>query len=180
MMYTILSFLSSSLSDYLRTTFLFNDDIVSIQPLNSDGISESSNKIYLTLVNVERETGHGIQFGQSKNSGSYSQKGSPSWMMNFYVLFSAVFSEKQYEESLRVLSAVFTYLQSNNSFSIPQSSGSFAIEPVNMSFNELSNLWSILGGSYYPSILCKIRALNIDSEEIKQLQRVIDRKDVNI
>jgi len=101
-------------------------------------------------------------------------------MMNFYTLFSSVFSEKQYEESLQILSTVFTYLQSNNTINIPQSSLSFAIEPVNISFNELSNLWSILGGSYYPSILCKIRALQINSEEVKQLQRVINEKHVDI
>jgi len=179
-MYTMLSYLSLSLSDFLKTTFNLNEDIVCIQPLSNIGQSNVLNKIYLTLVNIERETGHGIQFSQNNISNSHSQRGTPSWMMNFYILFSSVFSDKQYEESLQILSTVFTYLQSNNTINLPQSSISFSIEPVNLSFNELSNLWSIMGGSYYPSILCKIRTLNVNSEEVKQLQRVINRKDVTI
>lgn len=180
MMYTILSHLSLLLSDFLKRTFTLNDDIICIQPLVNNGQANVLNKIYLTLVNVERETGHGIQFSQNNISNSHSQRGAPSWKINFYVLFSAVFSEKQYEESIQILSAVLTYLQSNNTITLPQSSGSFAIEPVNLSFNELSNLWSILGGNYYPSVLCKIRTLNIDSGEIKQLQKVISQKDVKV
>ncbi|NDV67371.1 Pvc16 family protein [Dysgonomonas sp. 25] len=106
-MYTILSYLSSLLSDFLKTTFNLNEDIVCIQPLSNVG-------------------------------------------------------------------------QSNNTIGIPQSSISFSIEPVNLSFNESSNLWSFMGGSYYPPILCEIRTLKVNSEEVKQLRRVINRKDITI
>lgn len=176
----ILSHLASSLSDFFRRSFSLNEDICCIKPLINISQSGQNNKIHLSLTNIERETTTGIQFNQNRVSPSYSQKGTPSWMLNIYVLFAVVFSEKQYEESLQVLSGVILFLQNNNIIKIPQSNLNFAIEPVNLSTNELSNLWSISGGNYYPSILCKIRVLNVDSKEIKQLQRIINQKEINI
>lgn len=177
-MYAILSQLSSSLSDYLRRTFRLEDDLVSIRPLNNETLSATSGRIYLTLVNIERETSQGIRFGKSHASESHSQKTAPSWMLNLYVLFSAIFPEKQYEDSLQMLSATCLYLQSHHHQTIQQSGYSFSIEPVNLPFNELSNLWGVLGGSYHPSLLCKVRLVNLDAAEIRQLQTLISRKEV--
>ncbi|GAB6122665.1 Pvc16 family protein [Dysgonomonas termitidis] len=174
-----LSALSFFSSDYLRRTFNVDEDIVCLQPLFNLSRSSPDNKIHLSLVNVERETAGGIQFNKTSISGSYAQKGAPSWMLNLYIMFAAVFSEKQYEESLQLLSALFAFLQTNSKFTIPQSNITFNMEPVNLSFNELSNLWSINGSNYFPSVLCKVRVLDIDSEEIKQLQRVVSQKEVN-
>lgn len=174
-----LSALSSFSSDYLRRTFSLDEDIVCLQPLFNLSQSSPDNKIHLSLVNVERETAGGIQFNKTSISGSYTQKGAPSWMLNLYIMFAAIFSEKQYEESLQLLSGLFVFLQTTSKFTIPQSNITFNLEPVNLSFNELSNLWSINGSNYFPSVLCKVRVLNIDSEEIKQLQRVVSQKEVN-
>jgi len=175
-----LSALSSFSSDYLRRAFGLDEDIVCLQPLVNISQISPDNKIHLSLVNVERETAAGIQFNRTSVAGSYSQKGAPSWMLNLYVMFAAVFSEKQYEESLQLLSGVFTFLQSNGTFIIPQTNISLYIEPINLSFNELSNLWSINGSNYMPSVLCKVRVLDIDSAEIRQLQRVVSQKEVNV
>ena len=30
----------------------------------------------------------------------------------------------------------------------------------------MNNVWTLLGGQYYPSVVCKIRRLVIDAEEI--------------
>lgn len=174
-----LSAISSFSSDYLRRMFSLDKDIVCLQPLVNLSQSLPDNKIHLLLVNIERETSRGIQFNKKTISDSHTQKKAPSWTLNLYILFAAVFSEKQYEESLQLLSGLFIFLQSNNIFTIPQTNVTLNIEPVNLSFNELSNLWSINGSNYFPSVLCKVRLLDIDSDEIKQLQRVISQKEVN-
>jgi hypothetical protein len=72
------------------------------------------------------------------------------------------------------------FIQRKNSYNEQDSEIPFAIEPVNLSFHELSNLWGILGGVYYPSILCKIRALTIDEQEIIDLSGIIFGKEENI
>jgi hypothetical protein len=48
-----------------------------------------------------------------------------------------------------------------------------ALEPVNLSFGELSNLWAIHGNRYYPSLLCKIRNVAMDAKEIKQVGTIV-------
>lgn len=167
------------LSDYLKKVFKLNEDIVSIMPLANQQNAISSNKVHLFLTNIERETGAGIKFGHQK-SGDYYKSGGASWHLNLYLMIAAVFNEKQYEESLSIISAVAFFLQSNNSFKLLNSDIQVSIEPVNLSLNELSNLWSINGNNYYPSILCKVRTLNIDSDEIKHFGQVVRQKDVGV
>lgn len=151
---------------------------MSLQPLSENNKTQPTNKIHLFLVNIERETAGGLKFSQQAVSDSYHRKGSPTWQLNLYVALAAVFSEKQYEESLQLLSGVLSFLQNNNQFSLPQEDIRLAVEPVNLSFHELSNLWGICGGTYYPSIICKIRTLNIDANEIKQMERAVNNEEL--
>ena len=173
-----ISTFSTLLSDYLKRTFMLNEDIVHLMSLMNQEKVIPSNKVHVFLTNIERETGGGIKFGQQK-SGDYYKTGGPSWQLNLYLMIAAVFNEKQYEESLSVISGVAMFLQSNNSFLIKNTTVNVNIEPVNLSFGELSNLWSICGNMYYPSLLCKLRTLNIDSNEIKHFGQIISRKDVD-
>ncbi len=164
---------SSLLEDYLRRVFKLDENIVSLQPLSESVKNQPPNKIHLFVVNIERETAGGIRFGRQAVSGNYTGSGSPAWQLNLYVVLAAVFSHKQYEESLRLFSGVLSFLQSNDHFTLPDSGIGLAVEPVNLSIQELSNMWSICGGAYYPSVVCKIRTLNIDTGEIKRMERNI-------
>jgi hypothetical protein len=63
---------------------------------------------------------------------------------------------------------------------IQESGITFSIEPINLSFHEQSNLWSICGGTYYPSIICKLRMLTVDEQEIPDLSAVIGNEELTI
>ncbi|MDR0368504.1 MAG: DUF4255 domain-containing protein [Bacteroidales bacterium] len=169
---------SELLSNHLKIVFKLNEDIVQVAPLASQDKNVPSNKIHVFLTNIERETGGGIQFGQ-QTSGKLVRSGGISWQLNLYLMIAAVFNEKQYGESLSLMSGVALFLQSHNVFSVKNTSQNVCVEPVNLSFSELSNLWSIFGSMYYPSILCKIRVLDIDSREIKHFAQTIRQKDVD-
>ena len=56
---------------------------------------------------------------------------------------------------------------------------SFSLEVVNLSMHELSNLWSISGENYYPSVVCKIRLLQVDAGEIIDLSHIISSPQQN-
>lgn len=168
---------SSLLSDYLKRVFKLDEEIVRIAPVMNSDKSTPDNKVHLFLTNIERETAGGIRFGQ-QTAGDYHKTGSPSWQLNLYLMIAAVFNEKQYEESLSIMSGTVMFLQSNHSFILPDSNITINVEPVNLSFNELSNLWSICGNAYYPSLLCKLRTLSIDSEEMKHFGRIISETDI--
>lgn len=53
------------------------------------------------------------------------------------------------------------------------------LEPITISMQELSNIWSILGGHYYPSILCKARIISFDGTEIKDIKQRISSQKIN-
>lgn len=177
MLYNSLSVLHRMLSNHLKLSLSLNDEIVLLRPLNNMTVSSPPNKLFISLVNVERETGGGMSFkSQAISEGQYN-KNRPTWQLNLYVLFAAVFSEKQYDESLQVLSTALHFLQKNKNYTVEGTNIQLAIEPVNLSFSELSNLWSICGSSYFPSVLCKIRTINIDSNEISRLSKPIMNKE---
>lgn len=166
------------LNDYLKQSFGLTQDIAFLCPVKDSEKALSNNKINITLVNVERETGRGIQFKYTNTDSNHSRKTSPAWQLSIYVLISAVFSEKQYEESLQILSGILSFLQTNNLLTVQDAETPVSIEPVNLSFQELSNLWSICGGNYYPSLLCKIRVLTVDEQEISGMSTVIGKPEV--
>jgi hypothetical protein len=176
-----LSTLAAQLDDYLRRAFKLNEDIVSLQLLVTDNTqSAADNKLHLFLANIERETAGGIAFNRQSVSKAHFQSAMPPWQLNVYVMLAAVFNKKQYDEALKLLSGVTTFLQANNQFALPGTDVQVSIEPVNLSFSELSNLWSIYGGQYYPSLLCKLRNVVINSNEIRNIGRLIREKDKEI
>lgn len=167
MFYAALRTLSDNLSSYLKLSLGLKDDIVSMSPLDNAAAASPPNKIFVTLANIERETSTGIKFNYQSISGDRLKKTSPAWQLNIYVVFAAVFAAKQYEDGMKALSSVFHFLQNNPSYPVRQPGHRLTIEPVNLSFGELSNVWGIYGGTYFPSIICKIRMFDIDSGEIR-------------
>ena len=100
-------------------------------------------------------------------------------------MVAAVFSSKRYLESIQILSDSISFLQQNSILKLPDQ-GTITLEPVTISMQELSNIWSILGGHYYPSILCKARIISFDGTEIngkgpeiseEAVQALLDRLD---
>lgn len=179
-MYKTLVTLTQLLNDDLRLAFGLTEDVAFLCPVKEAGSSLSSNKVCVSLVNVERETGGGIQFRYKSSEQDYVQKIRPPWYLNIYVLIAAVFPEKQYPESLHLFSGILSFLQKNNLLVIPDNAEPVSVEPVNLSMQELSNLWSICGGSYYPSVLCKIRVLPVDGQEMTGLAAGIKNEELKM
>jgi len=161
-------------------SFKLTEGIVLLGALGDSEKTSSANKIIVSLINIERETASGMRFSYSNVSASQYKKSKPSWQLNLYVVIGAVFVEKQYEEGLQLLSGVLRFIQNNNTILLSGTDITIAVEPVNLSFSELSNLWSICGSRYYPSILCKIRVLNVDSQEIDRIVTTIKKEDVSV
>lgn len=170
--------LSALLDDYLKRAFRLTEGVVSLQPVSSD--KSTDNKVHLFLVNIERETAGGVNHSKQAVSGERYRKGLPVWQLNLYVMLAAAFNEKQYGEGLQLLSGVAAFLQANNSFALPEANVNIFAEPVNIQFYELSNLWSILGSQYYPSLLCKLRNIVIDADEIKRTGTIITAKETGV
>ncbi len=178
MIFEALQLLSGQLNDYLKIRFRLTEDIVFISPIK-DTAKAFPNRVALTLVGVERETAGGVSFQRRSLSDSTSVQSTPSWQINLNVLISAIFQEKQYEESLRLFSAVVAFIQKNNMVRSANEGIVFSLEVMNLTMHELSNLWSISGENYYPSLVCKIRVLEVDAGEIMDLSYIISKPETN-
>lgn len=161
---------SELLDDHLKRVFNLTEGIVSLQSVMSNSMSQvPDNKIHIFLANVERETAGGIVNQRQSLAGNTQKSSSPEWNLNLYVMIAACFSAKQYEMALRSISAAAGFLQANNYFFLQEKNTKIQVEPVNLSTSELSNLWSINGNQYYPSLFFLMRNVLIDSDEINRL-----------
>ena len=174
MIFEALQLLSVQLNDYLKIRFRLTEDIVFLSPIK-DTAKAFPNRVAVTLVGLERETAAGVSFQRKSISDHNSAQSAPSWQINLNVLLSVIFQEKQYEESLRLFSAVVAFIQKNNRVRSASEGLEFSLEVVNMSMHELSNLWSISGENYYPSVVCRIRVLEVDAGEIMDLSHIITK-----
>lgn len=174
MIFEAIQLLSQQLNDYLKVRFRLTEDIVFISPIK-DPSKSFPNRVGITIVGVERETAGGVSFQRRVVSESTSAQSVPGWQISLNVLISVIFQEKQYEESLRLFSAVIAFIQKNNMVRSANEDISFSLEVMNMTMHELSNLWSICGENYYPSVVCKIRLLTVDAGEIIDLSHLISR-----
>ena len=89
---------------------------------------------------------------------------SPPLLLNLNVMLAAVYDERRYAESLSVLSDTLKFIQSVPKFEVEETT--YTVEIVTLSPQDLNNVWTLLGGQYYPSVVCKLRRLVIDAEEI--------------
>ena len=180
MLHKILTNITILLNDYLKLRFGLSDDIVCLASTRESDSTISINRVAISLINIERETGAGISFGQQQAGQRKVGKSAPDWQINVYLLFSVVFDQKQYADSLQILSGILSFVQKNRQLAFPRHSTTYSIEPINLSFSELSNLWSINGGTYHPSIVCKLRMMTIDEQEIESLSTSIEGEEVNL
>ena len=122
---------------------------------------------YITLVNVEEEPAL-RNLPTVERLGGALQRQEPPVHLNLYLLFS--FEFLTYETSLLHLSNTIGLFQEKRVYSAANAS---AINPFpagleklifelhNMNFEALNNLWGVMGGAYFPSIIYKVRMVRI-------------------
>jgi hypothetical protein len=124
------------------------------------------NKIVLSLINVEREAAANGSSWPMRMEGNAFGRVSPPLGMNLLVMVTACF-QSNYAEGLKLLSAVVGLFQGKPSFTAQNTPGfppgmdKLSVEMVNLSIQEINNVWSVLAGKYMPSVAYKIRMLVI-------------------
>jgi hypothetical protein len=183
MIYEAITCLSEELNDFFKLKLSIAEEKVVMSGLmNADGTIAipGENKIVITLVNLEKET---LQKLPSKAiTNIFGNQNSPL-QINVYVLFSAYFSSNNYGESLRFISFIMAYFQGKNVFTKSNTPNmdpkleKLSIEIVDMSMDALSNLWSLLGAKYMPSVLYKIRMLHFDESVVREFRPGVSKVD---
>ena len=163
-----LSFILEQLNSTLKPRFSKEEDLVVLSGLTEldgnipDGISE---RIVITLINIERENAAASGASQMQVSkDGYARTAAPL-NLNLFLLVSASFNH--YPTSMEFLSVVLGYFQTHNLFT-PQTSKDFPADLEKLSFDlvsldmqGLNNVWNVLGGKYLPSVIYKARLITI-------------------
>ena len=172
----VLIHFTARLDEYLRRKFLQPEGVAEVGFIGN-GSEERPCKLIVSLVNIERETAAGISGGIRRNNSEY-ERSYPPLLFNLDLMLAAVYDEKRYPESLSVLSETLTFVQSHPSF---ESEGQlFTIEIVTLSAQDTNNIWTTLGGQYYPSVMCKLRRLTIDAREASGSSSITHEQDVRL
>ncbi|MDL2322912.1 Pvc16 family protein [Bacteroidales bacterium OttesenSCG-928-A17] len=161
-----MKYLADLLSDHLDNYFNSLEKSAEVASIKANQNAEVPNKIIISLLNMERETGVGDSTSSRPfSSASLGHKNKP-WFFNAYFVMAAVFDPKRYAESIEILSAAIEFLQTNYTFH-PVKSLPFVVEPVTYSIQELNNIWAMMGGHHYPAFFGKIKLLVYDGQQLK-------------
>ncbi|AYB33986.1 DUF4255 domain-containing protein [Chryseolinea soli] len=156
---------SSQLNDHLRLKGM--DDLykctvgdVTVHDKNNEagGDNEIVESIILSLVSVEEENALKNNYPLRKVGSSFLQEKS-SVYINVYLLFAAKYNN--YDTALKALSQVITCFQTIRRvfFVFDNETQESVLNLHNMGFENLNNLWTVLGGRYLPSVIYKARVL---------------------
>lgn len=162
MIHNILTHYAKLLDEYLSRTHRQPEGLAEVGFMGNSS-EMKPNKMVLSLISVERETTGGISAPVQRTVGGYARM-TPPLLLNLNIMLAAVYDEKQYTESLSVLSDSLKFVQTVPKFQVDHVD--YSIEIVTLSTQDLNNIWATLGGQYYPSVMCKVRRLVIDAEEI--------------
>ena len=157
----ILTYYAERLEEYLSRLHRQPEGLATVGLIGSAG-EECPHEVVISLVTLEKDTSGDMTYIQRIGIG-FVGKGAPL-MMNMHVMLAAVYDGKRYGESLSVLSETLAFIRSTPKFQVD--GYVYTMEIVPMSTMDLHNIWTTMGGQYYPSVICKLRGLAIDSSEI--------------
>jgi Pvc16 N-terminal domain len=183
-----MAFIIAELNNVLLARFQSNENLAVLSSVsNPDGTLPSGieNKIVVTLINVERDP--------SANSGTWPvrplnegfARTSPPLSLNLLVMVTASFASN-YSEALRFLGSVMGFFQAKPSFNaqnspaFPAEMERLSMELVNLSIQEINNVWAILGAKYMPSVVYKMRMLVLQESWIGERIPAITAPDTRV
>ena len=171
MIHHIISVINTQLNEYIRNELNISEEMVivsSLMDIKGNANMQIENKVCLFLQNIEEEK-------IAKSGGFQANAGmAPPMYINLYLVFAANFPDPNYIESLRYVSMIIEFFQGHSVFdrsNTPMLSSNIdkvTLDYVNLDFNELNNLWSLVGAKYIPSAVYKMRMLTFNQNMIRE------------
>ncbi|MDY6981859.1 MAG: DUF4255 domain-containing protein [Pseudomonadota bacterium] len=167
--------MATQLNAYLKRTNNLTEDIVVVSSLvEADGspTPQANNKLLLLLTNIEKDTtpkragSRGVSF-----DGRALQSTQPLYL-NLYVMLAANFAGANYAEALKFISRAIGFFQVHSTFDRQGSPDMdrrierLVLDIENLSIQDLSNLWGLLGGKYLPSVYYRVRMISVTPDSI--------------
>ena len=154
MIKNILTVFTTQLDEYL-SRFHHQPEGLAEMGVIGNGTEALPGKMVVSLINVEQGIVGGIS-GCSSNSNTL-----PPLRADLNVMLAAVYENKRYAESLSVLSDTLKFIQTIPFLEVEGEL--YKVDIISASTQDQNNMQALLGGKYYPSVICKIRGLVIKS-----------------
>lgn len=177
-----LRLISERLNEYVQGLFRTPEDIVVLSPLVDATGSQAAptrNRMALFLLNIAHDT-----VPRRRNPSLSAEMGmAPPVHLDVYFMLAAAHDPELYAEGLKQISAAMAFFQANpvltphNMKGLPPQVTQLSLELVNLKVEDLSQLWSNLGGRYLPSVTYKMRTAIIDSGAVVRIDPVITQRD---
>ena len=187
----VLTFLNNQLDSYLRIKYQTHDNVPLVQlaniwsdtenPANPAGANTPLNA-FITLVNIEEDRISKRPENSVRKDNSTLYK-NPKIYLNLYVLFAVNLSI--YPESLKRLSLIIQFFQYQSVFTpadsptLPAGVDKLIMDLTTLSFQDMNNLWGILGSKYLPSVMYKLRLITISEEFVQGEAPLIRQININ-
>jgi len=175
MIHKILKYYAERLDEYLARTHHQPEGLATVGLIGSMG-NEKQGKMVVSLVNLEKEAS-GDAGMYAAYDGGYTGKAAPL-LLNMHIMLAAVYDEKRYADSLSMLSDTLSFIQSVPSFEVD--GNRYTVEMVPMSTMDLHNIWTTMGGQYYPSVICKFRGVVIHARGIATSSSTAEETRINL
>jgi hypothetical protein len=185
MIYQVLRIVAHELNEYFVQLesqdgkYVVLGNIAAYEPKNDNqgnaSADEYDNKVVVTLVNLQEEKTLKNRPHYKNNALDRTEYKNPPVPVNIYVLFTA--TNRTYDNALIYVSRVINFFQgkflfTNQNTPVPSvtpgienmSQFRLMMDMYSPTFEESNYLWGTLGGKQYPSVLYRIRKLDIDAE----------------
>ncbi len=160
------------LIDYIKEDGQLNSVVLGAENIaNFDTSTTNINgkNLIITIVRIEEESTL-KNFPNKKLidvGGSYQvDKRYPKINLNYYLLFSATL---QYDKSVAIINRTIKFFQANKKvqFEADGDNLELNLELYSPTFEQLNNIWGMLGGKQLPSIIYKVRVMALEKDEQK-------------
>lgn len=139
---------------------------------------EKPGKIVVSLLNIEREAAGGISAPVQRTANGEYTRMAPPLLLNLNIMLAAIYDERRYTESLSIFTDTLRFIQSVPVFDLEGER--YTVEIITLSVQDINNIWTTLGGQYYPSVMCKLRRLVIDTQEVTSSGIVMKKPDIKL
>ncbi len=171
-----LKFLVNELNEFIALKAGGDNTRVQLNGLvNQAGdVMVGDDKVGCTLINVEEERIAKAQMPYAPALNGNTTRRNPPIKLNLYVLFAAnpriETTSTNYEEGLKLISHIVSFFQSKNHFDTENSPGldplidKLVVELYSLPVEQQNYLWGSIGAKYMPSVLYRVRLLEIQED----------------
>jgi len=179
MIFETLEIVKDQVSIFMDSKFSETNMVVleNISNLDDPDNNPMTNKIVMSLINIEEEIALKNHPNVKFKNGTYVYKNKPV-NLNLYVLFSV--NRNTYTNSLTALSAIIEFFQNKKVFnqsntvlstSVPSAVNDmkeyrFVTELYTPTFEQLNYIWGILGGKSVPNVMYKVSIVRLEGTSI--------------